>query len=191
MFWCCSLFWLRLLDGWRVVWGRVSGHWTHLKETKEQFFGKQAGTECLGFMLMSNAELKEGVVDVHFYVFFSDDTTHDNNFVLAAKHYIYNNIAPSLFPEGTQVKVKFESDDAGCFNSHLAKATMPFWDEWTGGRVVEIQIRHSVNGVGKSPLDGFLERWAEMFLMQLTMALQTSMMLAPVSKLSELKDHQL
>lgn len=124
-----------------------------LKETKEQFFGKR-GTSCLGFMLMSNPEQKEGVVDVHFYIFFSDDTTQDTNFDLAAKDYVYNNIVPSLFPEGTQVKVKFESDGAGCFNSHLAKAAMPFWDKWTDGRVVEMQIRHSVNGDGKSPLDG-------------------------------------
>lgn len=31
---------------------------------------------------------------------------------------------------------------------------MPFWEEWTEGKVVESQIRHSVNGDGKSSLDG-------------------------------------
>lgn len=124
-----------------------------LKETKQQFFGKR-GTACLGFMLMSNVEQKEGVVDVHFYLFFSDDTTQDTNFVLAAKHHVYNNIVPSLFPKGTKVKVKFESDGAGCFNSYLAKAALPLWDEWTDGKVVESQVRHSVNGGGKSSLDG-------------------------------------
>lgn len=123
-----------------------------LKETKQQFFGKR-GTACLGFMVMTNQEQIEGFVDVRFYLFFSDDTTQDTNFVLAGKHYIYTTIIPSLFPNGTKAKVRFESDGAGSFNSNLAKAALPFWETWSNDKVVECQIRHSVNGDGKSTLD--------------------------------------
>ena len=134
-----------------------------MKETKQDFFGKR-GTACLGFMVISNQEQHEGFVDVRFYLFFSDDTTQDTNFVLAGKHYIYKEIIPSLFPETAKVKIRFESDGAGSFNSNLAKAAMPFWDTWTDGKVTEIQIRHSVNGDGKSTLDAIFGKLRFSFL---------------------------
>ena len=125
-----------------------------LKETKNEFFGKR-GTACLGFMIITNTEQKEGEVDVQFYFFFSDDTKQDSNFVLCGKHYIYKEILPRLFPNNVRpIKVLFESDGAGAYNSFLAKGAMPWWKVWTNDQVEECRIRQSVAGDGKSPLDG-------------------------------------
>lgn len=132
----------------------------YFRETKQQFFGKR-GTSCLGFMIMTNTEGKVGEVDVTFFLFFSDDTQQDTNYVLAGKHYIYSEMLPKLFPEGTDIKVRFESDGAGCYNCNLAKAVMPFWKQWTN--VEEIQIRHSVSGDGKSSLDGMFGKLSKNF----------------------------
>ena len=68
---------------------------------------------------------------------------------------------PKLFPEGTDIKVRFESDGAAAYNCNLAKAVMPFWKEWTN--VEEIQNRHSVAGDGKSPLDGMFGKLSKNF----------------------------
>ena len=125
----------------------------YFRENQRKFFGKR-GTACLGFMVLTNAEGKDGEVDVHFFFFFSNDTTADTNFVLAGKSYIYSEFLPKELPEAQRIKVRFESDGAAAFNSNTAKACMPYWSKWTNGRVEEVQIRHSVNGDGKSPLDG-------------------------------------
>lgn len=125
----------------------------YFRENQRKFFGKR-GTACLGFMVLTNVEEKEGEVDVHFFFFFSNDTLQDTNFVLAGKAYVYNEFLPTQFPDGTKIEAFFESDGAGAFNSNLAKACQPYWLKWTNGRVEEIQIRHSVNGDGKTSLDG-------------------------------------
>ena len=94
-----------------------------------------------------------------FVLLFSNDTTQDANFILSAKAYIYSEFVPTLFPDdiGT-INVKFESDGAGCFNSSALKGCQPYWHEWTEGKVEEVQVRHSVNGDGKTPLDGVFGR---------------------------------
>jgi hypothetical protein len=121
------------------------------KETKQEFFAKR-GTSCLGFMIATNVEGKEGEIDVTFSLFFTDDTQQDAFAIIAAKHYVYSEILPQLFPSGTEIEVFFESDGAGAYNCHAMKGVMPYWKQWTG--VEEIQIRVSVSGDGKSPLDG-------------------------------------
>ena len=133
----------------------------YLRETKQQFFGKR-GTSCLGFLIMTNTQRRDGKHDVMYFLFFSDDTQQDANYVLAAKHYIYSNVLPGLFPDGTEIKVHFESDGAGCFNCTLLKATMPFWKDWTG--VEEMTIRVSVSGDGKSSLDGLFGKLRNNFI---------------------------
>ena len=126
---------------------------TRLNEIKREFFGKR-GTACLGFMILTNIEGKVGEVDVNFIFLFSDDTTQDANFVAAGKHYIYSEFLPSIFPAGVKIKAYAESDAAGALNCNLAKSLMPWWSVWTNGRVEEVQIRISVNGDGKTTLDG-------------------------------------
>jgi hypothetical protein len=54
----------------------------YFRENQRKFFGKR-GTACLGFIIITNAEDKEGEVDVDFIFLFSYDTTQDTNFVLA------------------------------------------------------------------------------------------------------------
>ena len=117
----------------------------------------------MGFMIVTNTEQEKGEVDVQFYFFFSNDTQQDSNFVLAGKLYIYLEVLPKLFSESVPtIKVYFESDGAGAYNSFLAKGAMTWWKEWTNGRVEEVQIQHSVNGDGKSSLDGAFEKsWEE------------------------------
>ena len=124
---------------------------TYFRENQKKFFAKR-GTSCLGFMILTNVDSKEGTVDVNFVLLFSNDTTQDANFVLSAKAYIYSEFVPTLFPDdiGT-INVKFESDGAGCFNSSALKGCQPYWHEWTEGKVEEVQVRHSVNGDGKTP----------------------------------------
>lgn len=124
----------------------------YFRETKRQFFGKR-GTSCLGVMTITNQEQKANEVTVQMCFLFSDDTLQDSNYVITGKHFVYNEILPPLFPDGSKIKVKWESDGAGAFNSCLCKSLMPYWSEWTGGRVTEVQIRHSVNGDGKSGVD--------------------------------------
>jgi hypothetical protein len=75
-------------------------------------------------MIATNVEGKEGEVDVHFFLFFSDNTQQDANFIIAAKHYVYSEILPKLFPDGTEIEALFESDGAGSFNCNLMKAVM-------------------------------------------------------------------
>ena len=135
------------------------------REKQKSFFGKR-GTTCLGFMVMKRHEREEGEediedddrIDVSFYLFFSDDTTQDANFVLSAKAALYDRILPGLFPAAEKIKVHFRADGAGCFNSNLTKAAMPQWITWTDEGdtppVDEVSYRVSVNGGGKSSLDG-------------------------------------
>ena len=125
----------------------------YFRETKQQFFGKR-GSACLGFMVYTNQEQKETEVDVNFYFLFSDDTQQDSNHVIAGKHYIYTEVLPNLFPEDTSIEVLCATDGAGAFNSCLVKSLMLQWSVWTDGKVNEVQIRHSVNGDGKTALDG-------------------------------------
>jgi hypothetical protein len=61
-------------------------------------------------------------------------------------------------PDIDVIETEFESDGAGAFNSNMAKACMPYWYEWSNGRVEEVEIRHCVNGDGKSKLDGSFGR---------------------------------
>jgi len=124
----------------------------YFREAQKDWFGKR-GTACCGFLVYTKAEV-EGEVNAEYFYFFSDDTCQDANMVMAAKAYIYGEHLPTLFPEGTSIEVKFETDGAGCFNSALLKACQPLWYLWTDKQVEEIQIRHSVNGDGKSCLDG-------------------------------------
>lgn len=125
----------------------------YFRENQKKFFAKR-GTACLGFMVLSNQEKKEGLVDAHYFLFFSNDTTQDTTFVLSAKAYVYDVFIRSHFQDVELVKVHFESDGAGAFNSNLAKACQPEWYEWTNGKIEEVQIRVSVNGDGKTSLDG-------------------------------------
>jgi len=71
-------------------------HATFFPENQKIFFAKQ-GTLCLGFMILINVDSKEGTVDVNFVLLFSNDTTKDANFVLAAKAHIYSGFLPTLF----------------------------------------------------------------------------------------------
>jgi len=131
---------------------------TYFRENQKKFFAKR-GTSCLGFMILTNVDSKEGTVDVNFVLLFSNDTTQDANFVLAAKAYIYSDFLPTLFPDDIEtINVNFESDGAGCFNSSILKGCQPHWREWTEGKVEEVQVRHSVNGDGKTALDGVFGR---------------------------------
>jgi hypothetical protein len=90
--------------------------------------------------------------------FFSDYTLQDSQFVLAGKAYIYNEFLLKEFPDIDAIETEFESDGAGAFNSNMVKACMPYWYEWSNGRVEEVEIRHCVNGDGKSKLDGSFGR---------------------------------
>ena len=129
----------------------------YFRENQRLFFGKR-GTACLGFMVISNTKEKTSGVDVSTIFFFSDDTLQDSQFVLAGKAYIYNEFLPKEFPDIDVIETEFESDGAGAFNSNMAKACMPYWYEWSNGRVEEVEIRHCVNGDGKSTLDGSFGR---------------------------------
>ena len=122
------------------------------RETQKQFFAKR-GTTCLGFMSMKKSIEDEEDLDVHFHLLFSDDTTQDSHFVLAAKAYIYNEFLPTQFPPSTEIDAHFRADGAGCFNSNLVKTCTPLWKIWTDGKVNEKSCRISVNGGGKTSLD--------------------------------------
>ena len=88
----------------------------YFRENQRKFFGKR-GTACLGFMVMTNVDGKEGQVDVHFFFFFfSNDTAQDSTFVMAGKAYIYSEFLPTQFPDDTKIKSHFESDGAGAYN---------------------------------------------------------------------------
>jgi len=71
---------------------------------------------------------------------------------------IHNEFLPKEFPVIDVIETEFESDGDGAFNSNTAKACMPYWYEWSNGRVEKIEIRHCVNGDGKSKLDGSFGR---------------------------------
>ena len=114
-------------------------------------------------MVLTNLQEKVGEVDVHFFLFFSDDTQQDSYFVAAGKDYIYSEFLPSIFPDDVTVKVYYESDGAGCYNSYVSKALMPWWRHFTNGRVEEVQIRHSIAGDGKSPLDAAFRKLGQNF----------------------------
>ena len=125
------------------------------RETMNDFFGKR-GTSCIGFMTLSHMDPENDEVTSNYHLYFSDDVTQDANQVLAAKACHYNNFITTLFEyvPGSPIKVHFQADGAGCFNSNVAKACIPQWRSWTDGRVVECTYRISVNGGGKSSLDG-------------------------------------
>lgn len=127
----------------------------YYRENQKKFFGKR-GTSCLGFLVLSNADGKEQMVDHTYILLFSDDTTQDASFVASGKAFVYNEILPALFPSdvGT-INVQFESDGAGCFNSSALIACQSLWYSWTDGKVEEVECRTSVNGDGKTTLDGF------------------------------------
>ena len=126
------------------------------REYQKLFYGKR-GITCLGFMVIIASS--DGQIDVHYYLFFSDNTTQDANFVLSAKAALYTEILPSLFKQDfKKINVHFRSDGAGCFNCAVAKSVMPKWHQWTvtsGGDtpVDEVSYRVSVNGGGKTTLD--------------------------------------
>eukprot|EP00984_Skeletonema_dohrnii_P019003 scaffold9000_cov72-Skeletonema_dohrnii-CCMP3373.AAC.4 len=124
----------------------------YFREAQKDWYGKR-GIACCGFLVYTKGP-QEGEVYAEYFYFFSDDTCQDTNMVLAAKSYIYKEHLPTLFPEGTAIQVKWETDGAGCFNSNLMKACQPMWYVWTNGLVDEVQIRHSANGGGKTSLDG-------------------------------------
>ena len=115
-------------------------------------------------MILTNIDGKVGEVDAHFIFLFSDDTTQDANFVAAGKHYIYSEFLPSIFPDNMNIKVYAESDGAGALNCNLSKSLMPWWNEWTDGRVKEKQLRHSINGDGKTNLDGVFGKLGQNFI---------------------------
>lgn len=134
---------------------------TYFREAQNMYFSKR-GTACCGFLLYTRSEV-EGEVNAEYFYCFSDDTCQDTNMVLAAKSYIYSEHLPTLFPEGTSIEVKWETDGAGCYNSALMKACQRLWYIWTDKQVEEVQIRHSVNGDGKSCLDGSFARMSSNF----------------------------
>ena len=129
----------------------------HFRENMRLFYGKR-GISCLGFMVIKACD-EDDKVDVHFYLFFSNDTTQDSQFVLSAKAAMYTEVLPELFrPDGVdKINVHFRADGAGCFNSNPARSVMHMWEKWTseneGPTVDEISTRISVNGGGKSELD--------------------------------------
>ncbi|KAL7554990.1 hypothetical protein ACHAWF_018659 [Thalassiosira exigua] len=140
------------------------------REPMTRFYGKR-GTACLGFMIITPCD--ECGVNVHYYLFFSNDTKQDANFVLSAKAALYTEILPALFPDDTeQINVHFRADGAGTFNCNLAKSVQHMWKKWTGGSegptINEASYRISVNGGGKTSLDGnfgvlsfYLRRWVD------------------------------
>ena len=129
------------------------------RENQKLFFGKH-GIACLGFMVVTPCDDTEtsDEVGVNYYLLFSNDTTQDANFVLSAKAALYTEILPTLFPHDIGViNAHFRTDGAGCFNCNAAKAAMPMWICWTSENEVpvdEISYRVSVNGGGKTSLDG-------------------------------------
>ena len=130
------------------------------RENQKLFFGKR-GIACLGFMVMTPCDDGSGdEIDVNFHLLFSNDTTQDANFVLSAKAALYGEILPTLFPDDIEtIDVHFRSDGAGCFNCNAAKAAMHKWYDWTSENedskaVNEVSYRVSVNGGGKTRLDG-------------------------------------
>lgn len=128
----------------------------YYRETQKEFFAKR-GTACLGFLVYSNNPDGDGN-NAHYLYFFSDDTTQDTDLICAGKAYVYHEFLPSLLPDIPLIKVLFESDGAAAFNSYKMKALQPFWKKFTDGKVEEIQIRFSISGDGKSPLDGSFGR---------------------------------
>ena len=131
------------------------------RENQRLFFGKR-GIACLGFMVITPCADSDDGVNVHFYLFFSNDTTQDANFVLSAKAALYGDILPTLFPDDIREKygsiyAHFRCDGAGCFNCNSAKAAMYMWKRWTSENstpVNEVSYRVAVNGGGKTSLDG-------------------------------------
>jgi hypothetical protein len=139
------------------------------RENMKLFYGKR-GTACLGFMVMTNTGQNDNEIEVHFYLMFSDDTLQDANFVLSAKAALYETILPTLFPEDTEkIDVHFRTDGAGCFNCNILKAVIPMWFQWTRDNgysttpVDEVSHRVSVNGGGKTNLDGTFGRAGVVF----------------------------
>src|SRR5210317_1671013 len=128
----------------------------YYRESQQDFFGKRSPAGCLGVLMLTKSEV-EGEVNAQYLFLYTDDTCQDANMVLSAKSYLYGEYIPSLFPDrpdGTPIEVHCETDGAGCFNAMLMKACQPMWFRWTDGQVEEKEIRHSVNGCGKSCLDG-------------------------------------
>ena len=130
------------------------------REYQKIFYGKR-GTACLGFMVITPPDDKDERVNVHYYLFFSNDTTQDANFVLSAKAALYSEVIPTLFPEDnrTAIDAHFCADGAGALSCNAAKSVIPMWLDWTKSNneatpVREKSYRNSVNGGGKTGLDG-------------------------------------
>jgi hypothetical protein len=96
----------------------------YFRENQAKFFGKR-GVSLLGFMIGSNLRDEEsrvaGLKDVRFIMMITDDTLQDEWPVMcASKQEIYSNHLPEFI-----LKVKFQSDGAGCFSSMLDRIAQP------------------------------------------------------------------
>ena len=139
---------------------RITTDWKHkiqevyFRENMMKYFGKK-GTSMLGFMMMWNSadpeERARGIKEVRFVMMLTDDSLQDEWSVVCAKQEIYTNHLPKHIKKSI-----FVADGASCFASKLHRALQPLWQSWVG--IVEVGLRITVAGDGKSILDGMFGR---------------------------------